>query len=88
MNETRPFYNALFSALFRSCHQPHTAHSQDFVRGVAFLGGLYTKLISIDRKLLGPQMVLGLRFGAGAEASGAGAGAPAVPALATGLVVS
>ena len=38
------------------------------------------------RKLLGLQMVLGLRFGAGAATSDAGAGAPVAPALATGLL--
>ena len=59
------------------------SRNQDFVRegAVDFLGGLnFAK-----RKLLGPQMVLGLRFGAGAATSGAGAGAPAAPALASGL---
>ena len=61
------------------------SRSQDFVSGggaVAFLRGLHAckKL-----KLLGLQMVLGLRFGAGAAISGAGAGAPAAPALATDL---
>ena len=35
--------------------------------------------------MLGLQVVLGLRFGAGAATSGAGAGAPVAPALATGL---
>jgi hypothetical protein len=38
------------------------------------------------RKLLGLQMVMGLRFGAGTATSGAGAGAPVAPALATGLL--
>jgi len=54
------------------------------------LSRLYTKLTNIDRKLLGLQVVLGLRLGAGAAASGAGAGAPATPKrwLRTGLVVS
>ena len=37
------------------------------------------------QKLLGLQMVLGLRFCAGAAISGAGAAAPVAPALATGL---
>ena len=60
--------------------------SQDFVHreAVAFFGGALCK----KRKLLGLQMVLGLRFGAGAVTSCAGTGAPAAPAPATRLNVA
>ena len=46
---------------------------------------MFMRALCQKRKLLGLQMVLGLRFGDGAATSGAEAGAPAAPALATGL---
>jgi len=45
-----------------------------------------TEIHAKKQKVLGLQMVLGLRFSAGAATSSAGAAAPAAPALAMGLL--